>query len=85
MLPSAEPGGRSAACSKPRAREGPSGIQVARPSQLEKVPEETDPPPRTSVTVARGLNYTTERGRGCRHHIPGTLQVTGSSSGPKAS
>lgn len=69
----------------PRSHENPSGAQVAWPSHLEKEPEETDPPTQTSVAADRGSNYTTREGEERQAQHPRTLQVTGSSSWPKAS
>lgn len=54
---------------------------MAQASHLEEEPEETDPP--SLDGLPQGLSYTTGEEGQWSHH--GTLQVTGSGSGPEAS
>lgn len=57
---------------------------MAQASHLEKEPEETDPPSLDGLPrLPRGLSYNTGEEGQWSHH--GTLQVTGSGSGPEAS
>lgn len=73
-------------CSPPRAPREPLRPTVAWPSHQEgRSPRKLIPSPPSGGGAARGLNYTTEEGEGLQAQQPGTLQVTGSAFGPKAS